>query len=72
MSPEEFSAYAKRLGPSRLKFCEKIGIGERTGDEYALGRRPVPLTVALAIAALNHGLEPAGAEKKPTACGLPS
>ena len=63
MTPAQFNAYTKSLGPSRLKFCQKLGISERSGDAYALGRAPIPLTVALAIAALNAGLEPAGEKK---------
>lgn len=68
MKSDDFNSAQARIASSRRQFCEKLGIARRTGDAYALGRAPVPLTVQLAIAALDAGLSPAGgAEKKSTA-----
>lgn len=64
MTAAEFNAAVARLAPSRRQFCERIGLARRTADRYALGRSPVPLTVALAIAALDAGLPPAGSAEK--------
>jgi len=63
MTAEEFAAWPDAMGMSRRKMCDLIGITRRTADAYALGRSPVPLTVALAIAALNAGLAPAASPK---------
>ena len=57
MTADDFNAAAARLGLSRRRFCERLGIARRTGDAYALGRQPIPRTVALAIAALEAGLD---------------
>lgn len=62
MTAQEFNDYQKRLSPSRRQFCLMIGIGKRSGDAYAHGDAPVPKTVALAIAAIEAGLDPAGDE----------
>lgn len=62
MTAEEFIAAQERLGLSRRQFCIRIGIARRTGDAYALGRTPIPRPVALAIAAVEAGLD--GAEPK--------
>lgn len=57
MTAEEFNKAAERLGLSRRQFCERIGIARRSGDAYALGRTSIPRTVALAIAAVEAGLD---------------
>lgn len=68
MTAQEFNEWVALLAPSRRQFCLKIGIARRTGDAYSTGASPVPLTVALAIAALDRGLPPATDPKKnPTA-----
>lgn len=59
MSPERFQEHRERLGLSRAAFCAALGIAPNSGTAYELGRRPIPQTVALAIAALLHGLPPA-------------
>lgn len=58
MTAAEFIAAQERLRVSRRTFYRRLGIGLRSGTAYALGRAPVPLTVALAIAAIEAGLEP--------------
>lgn len=60
MTADEFTNAQERLARSRRQFCDRLGISRKTGDRYALGRAPIPLTVALAIAALEAGLSPAG------------
>lgn len=60
MQAEEFNRYVELIAGSRRKFCDQLGISRRTGDAYALGRAPIPRTIALAIAALDAGLPPAG------------
>jgi len=65
MTAEEFTAAQERLGLSRRKFCARIGIGRRTGDEYALGRSVIPRPVELAIAAVEAGLDEITPAKKP-------
>lgn len=60
MNADEFNAAVKRHGPSRRKFCLKIGISRYAADDYALGRQKIKRTVALAVAALDAGLAPAG------------
>jgi transcriptional regulator with XRE-family HTH domain len=62
MKPEDFEAVHRRLGISRVELCRRIGISENSGTAYAKGRSPIPLTVALACAALLYGLPPAGKE----------
>lgn len=53
----DFNAAIARLGISRRQLCERIGIARRSADAYALGRKPIPKTVALAILAVEHGLD---------------
>jgi hypothetical protein len=57
MTADEFNAAIERLGISRRQLCERIGIARRSADAYALGRSPVPLTVDLAIRAVEAGLD---------------
>lgn len=56
MTTEEFNAAAEKVG-SRRQLCARIGIPRRSADHYALGRKPIPLTVALAIRAVLAGLD---------------
>jgi len=58
MTPAEFITAHKHLGLSRAAFCRALGIALNTGTAYASGKYPVPLTVALAVAALMRGLKP--------------
>ncbi len=60
MTAADFIALHQRLGISRTALCRRIGIAPNTGTAYALGRKPIPITVALAAAAFNHGLAPYG------------
>lgn len=47
----------KRLGMSRRKMAEQLGVGRDTLARYEAGS-PIPATVALACAALAFGLPP--------------
>ena len=60
MTSDDFTSLHQRLGISRAEFCRRLGIAVNTGTAYALGRTPIPRTVALACAALAAGLEPYG------------
>lgn len=57
MTSEEFAAVPEQLGISRRELCRRLEISKRSGDAYAMGRSPVPKVVALAIRALEHGLD---------------
>lgn len=57
MTADDFNAAIARLGLSRRKLCERIGVSRRSADGYALGRAPVPRTVDLAIRAVEAGLD---------------
>jgi transcriptional regulator with XRE-family HTH domain len=57
MTADDFNAAISRLGISRRKLCERIGVARRSADAYALGRAPVPRTVELAIRAVEAGLD---------------
>lgn len=56
MTAADFTALQARLGISRAEFCRRLGIAENTGTAYALGRQPIPRTVALACTALALGV----------------
>lgn len=63
MSPDDFAALHQRLGISRGELCRRIGIAPNSGTAYAHGRAEIPLTVALACAALEAGIGPAPVTK---------
>jgi hypothetical protein len=62
MTSTDFTSVHTRLGISRAELCRRIGIAPNSGTAYALGRKPIPLTVALACAAVLYGLPPVGKE----------
>lgn len=65
MTADEFNAAQERLGLSRRAFCTRLGIARESGNSYALGRKPVPRTVWLAILALEAGLDLPDTDDKP-------
>lgn len=64
MQAHEFEKLQHELGVSRAKMCKMLGIAPNTGTAYSKGRSEIPLTVALACAALKAGLDPYGAEQE--------
>lgn len=62
MTAADFIDLQNRLGISRAELCQQLGIAPNTGTAYALGRHPIPRTVALACSALALGIRPYGAE----------
>jgi transcriptional regulator with XRE-family HTH domain len=59
MKPESFKASRTRLNLSRAAFARQLGIAPNTATAYEHGRSPIPVYIALAIAALLYGLPPA-------------
>ena len=59
MTPQAFIAARERLKMTRAAFAEALGIAPNTVTAYEKGRYPVPLTVRLAISALQAGYPPA-------------
>lgn len=53
LTAPEFVELHNRLGISRGELCRRIGISPNSGTAYALGRKPIPLTVALACAQIE-------------------
>ncbi len=64
MTATDFKSTRKRLGLSRAAFSRALGIAPNTATAYEHGRSPIPLTVALAAAALLYGLPPVGEMKE--------
>jgi hypothetical protein len=58
MTAADFIALHQRLGISRGELCRRIGIAPNSGTAYALDRKHIPLTVALACAAVALGIKP--------------
>ncbi len=56
MTSLEFIALHQRLCISRSELCRRIGIAPNSGTAYALARKPIPLTVALACAHIEQGI----------------
>jgi transcriptional regulator with XRE-family HTH domain len=57
MTPVDLKAARARLGLSRIAFAETLGISRNSVTAYESGKRPVPLTVRLAIAAVLLGIK---------------
>lgn len=64
MTAQDFIDTQKRLGLTRAEFCRMLGISPNSGTAYAKGRADIPETVALASAALLHGIPAVGAAPK--------
>ena len=58
MKSDDFNSLQNRLGVSRAELCRLIGIAPNSGTAYAMGRKPIPYTVALACAAVALGIKP--------------
>ena len=59
MTPAAFIAARERLHMTRAAFAAALGLAPNTVTAYERGRYPVPLTVRLAISALQNGFPPA-------------
>lgn len=58
MTANGLIAWRKRLDLNRIEASLSLGICRNSLTAYESGRRPIPLTVALAAAALSYGLPP--------------
>ena len=58
MTAVDFIDLYRRLGIRRAELCRQIGLAPNTGTTYALGRKQIPRTVALACAAVALGVKP--------------
>lgn len=58
MTPDQLESARALVGMNKAQFCRAIGIVRNSYQAYARGRREVPLTVALAVAAVMRGLKP--------------
>lgn len=67
MTSDDFKAWRKEMGFSQAKASDALGLSKPTIENYERGVRrdtgapvEIPLSVALACAALFHRLEPWG------------
>ena len=58
MTKEDFKAWREHVGFNRKQACDALGLGRNTPQRYEDGKANIPLYVALACAALAHGLSP--------------
>ena len=58
MTAADFADWRKRMGLNRLKAAEALGVSRNMPARYEAGVSPIPLTVALACAALVRGVAP--------------
>lgn len=56
MTSAQLHTLRKRLGLSQAEFAALLGMGLRQVGKYETGAAPIPMTVALACAALALGL----------------
>jgi transcriptional regulator with XRE-family HTH domain len=63
MTADELKKWRAKLGLSQLNAASLIGISRRGYQIYEGGSRPVPRTVALAVAAVQFDLPPYGRKK---------
>jgi DNA-binding XRE family transcriptional regulator len=56
MKAETFQAWRKRLGLTKVAAAKALGISRPTVDGYEAGWNKIPLHIALACAAIAHGL----------------
>jgi transcriptional regulator with XRE-family HTH domain len=60
MTPQTLLAWRERLGiRSRAEAARRLGVARNTYAAYEEGTRRIPLYIALACAALAHGVPPA-------------
>jgi DNA-binding XRE family transcriptional regulator len=57
-SPLSFAAWRARLGFSKSEAARRLGLSRNSIIDYEAGKARIPVHVALACAALAHGLPP--------------
>ena len=58
MTPTDFARWRELMSLNRTQAAEALGVSRNMPAKYEAGTAPVPLTVALACAALIRGLQP--------------
>ena len=58
MTPASLASWMARLGYTKSKAALSLGIARSTLDRYLDGSVKIPQSIALACAALAHGLPP--------------
>jgi predicted DNA-binding transcriptional regulator AlpA len=58
MTPASFTAWMNRLRLNKSEAAASLGIARSTLDRYLAGSVPIPQSIALACAAVAHGLPP--------------
>lgn len=58
MTPTDFARWRALMGLNRRQASEALGVSRNMPAKYEAGTVPIPLTVALACAALIRGLSP--------------
>jgi transcriptional regulator with XRE-family HTH domain len=58
MTPEQLEAFRARLGWTRRQLGRELGISQDRLRRFLSGTQAIPRSIALACAALAHGLAP--------------
>jgi len=72
MTPRDFRAWRRKMGLTQEQAAELLGMGRTAVSQYDTGKRrapaevieTVPRYIALACAAISHGLAPYGSDEK--------
>jgi predicted transcriptional regulator len=58
MTGRDLSAFRDRMSLTKKALAEALGIDRKTAQRYEEGAAPIPRYIALACAALAHGVPP--------------